>query len=110
MSPRGVLVAALLVVGVGVTLAACVGVLVMRDAYDRLHYTAPATTIAPLAIAAAVVLEESLSAAGVKALLVALVLLVTNPVLTHATARAARVRQFGEWTVQEGEQVKGEHP
>jgi multicomponent Na+:H+ antiporter subunit G len=110
MSPRGLLVAALLVVGVGVTLASCVGVLVMRDAYDRLHYTAPATTIAPLAIAAAIVLEERLSAAGVKALLVALALLVTNPVLTHATARAARIRQLGEWTVQEGEHVKGERP
>jgi multicomponent Na+:H+ antiporter subunit G len=110
MSPRGLLVAALLVVGVGVTLACCIGVLVMRDAYDRLHYTAPATTIAPLAIAAAVVLEERLSAAGIKALLVALALLVTNPVLTHATARAARIRQLGEWTVQEGEHVKGERP
>jgi monovalent cation/proton antiporter MnhG/PhaG subunit len=110
MSPRGLLVAALLVVGVGVTLGACVGVLVMRDAYDRLHYTAPATTIAPLAIAAAIVLEERLSAAGIKALLVALALLVTNPVLTHATARAARIRQLGEWTVQEGEHVKGERP
>jgi multicomponent Na+:H+ antiporter subunit G len=85
-------------------------VLVMRDAYDRLHYTAPATTIAPLAIAAAIVLEERLSAAGIKALLVALALLVTNPVLTHATARAARIRQLGEWTVQEGEHVKGERP
>jgi monovalent cation/proton antiporter MnhG/PhaG subunit len=110
MSPRGLLVAALLVVGVGVTLASCVGVLVMRDAYDRLHYTAPATTIAPLAIATAIVLEEGLSAAGIKALLVALALLVTNPVLTHATARAARIRQLGEWTVQEGEHVKGARP
>jgi multicomponent Na+:H+ antiporter subunit G len=110
MSPRDILVVALLVAGVGVTLASCVGVLVMRDAYDRLHFTAPATTIAPLAIAAAVVLEERLSAAGIKALLVALALLVTNPVLTHATARAARIREFGEWTVQEGEPVKGERP
>lgn len=110
MSPRGILVGALLVVGVGVTLASCVGVLVMRDAYDRLHYSSPATTIAPLAIAAAIVLEESFSAAGIKALLVALVLLVTNPVLTHATARAARVRALGEWAVQEGEQVKGDSP
>jgi monovalent cation/proton antiporter MnhG/PhaG subunit len=110
MSPRGLLVAALLVVGVGVTLASCIGVLVMRDAYDRLHYTAPATTIAPPAIAAAIVLEERLSAAGIKALLVALALLVTNPVLTHATARAARIRQLGGWTLQEGEHVKGERP
>ena len=110
MSPRGLLVAALLVVGVGVTLACCVGVLVMRDAYDRLHYTAPATTIAPLAIAAAIVVEERLSAAGIKALLVALALLATNPVLTHATARAARIRQLGEWTVREEERQGGDRP
>jgi monovalent cation/proton antiporter MnhG/PhaG subunit len=107
MSLQGAAIAVLLVLGVGVELACCVGVLVMRDAYDRLHYTAPATTIGPLAIAAAIVLQESLSAAGIKALLVALALLITNPVLTHATARAARVRELGEWRIQEGEQVKG---
>jgi multicomponent Na+:H+ antiporter subunit G len=108
MSLRQLAVIALLVVGVGVTLLSCLGVLVMRDAYDRLHYTTPAAVLAPVAIAAAVVVEERLSAAGVKAVLVALVLVVTNPVLGHATARAARIRRFGEWTVQaeerEGEQ------
>jgi multicomponent Na+:H+ antiporter subunit G len=102
MSPRDLAVAALLMVGVGVTLASCLGVLVMRDAYDRLHFTAPATTVAPLAVAAAVVLEERLSAAGVKAVLVAIALLLTNPVLTHATARAARVRELGGWQAGEG--------
>jgi multicomponent Na+:H+ antiporter subunit G len=110
MSPLDLAEAALLVVGVGVTLFSCVGVLAMRDTYDRLHYTAPATTVAPVAIAAAVVLEERLSAAGIKAVLIALVLLVTNPVLTHATARAARIRQFGEWTVQEAEREGGPRP
>jgi multicomponent Na+:H+ antiporter subunit G len=110
MSPLDLAVAVLLLVGVGVTLFSCAGVLAMGDAYDRLHYTAPATTIAPVAIAAAVVLEERLSAAGIKAVLVALALLVTNPVLTHATARAARIRQFGEWTVQEADKEGGPRP
>jgi multicomponent Na+:H+ antiporter subunit G len=103
MSVRELAVIVLLVVGVGVTLLSCLGVLVMRDAYDRLHYTTPAATLAPVAIAAAVVLEERLSAAGVKAVLVALVLVGTNPVLGHATARAARIRQLGEWTIQDHE-------
>jgi monovalent cation/proton antiporter MnhG/PhaG subunit len=97
VSPRAVAVAVLLIVGVGVELACCLGVLVMRDAYDKLHYTAPATTVGSLAIALAVVVEESLSQAGIKALLVFGALLVANPVLTHATARAARVRQYGRW-------------
>jgi multicomponent Na+:H+ antiporter subunit G len=110
LSARDLAVVALLVLGVGVTLLSCAGVLVMRNPYDRLHYTGPAAVLAPVAIAAAVVLEERLSAAGIKALLVALLLLVTNPVLTHATARAGRIRQFGEWTVQPGEQVKEGEP
>jgi multicomponent Na+:H+ antiporter subunit G len=108
VSPRELAVAALLVVGVGVTLASCLGVLLMRDAYDRLHYTAPATTVAPLAVAAAVLVAEGPSAAGVKAVLVAIVLLVTNPVLTHATARASRIRELGEWRPHDG--GRGERP
>ena len=110
MSPRELAVSALLVLGVVVTLFSCLGVLVMRDAYDRLHYTAPAAVLDPVAIAAAVVLEERLSAAGIKALLVALVLVTTNPVLGHATARAARIRQFGEWRVREEEREQGGRP
>jgi multicomponent Na+:H+ antiporter subunit G len=97
VTAREVAVAVLLALGVGVELVCCVGVLLMRDAYDKLHYTSPATTIGSLAIAAAVVVDQSLSQAGVKALLVFVALLVTNPVLTHATARAARVRQLGAW-------------
>jgi monovalent cation/proton antiporter MnhG/PhaG subunit len=104
---RGVIVAVLLGAGVAVELASVLGVLLLRDAFDRLHFTAPATTLGPLAIAAAVVLRESFSQADIKALLVAVVLLVTNPVLTHATARAARIRAHGAWTVQEGEEVGG---
>lgn len=104
MSLRELAVAALLVAGVAAALLSCLGVLVMGNAYDRLHFTAPAATLAPALLAAAIVLEEGLSAVGVKALLVALVLVATNPVLSHATARAARIRQFGHWSVQEHEQ------
>jgi multicomponent Na+:H+ antiporter subunit G len=110
LSPRELAVVVLLAFGVGVTLLSCLGVLVMRDPYDRLHYTGPAAVLAPVAIAAAVVLEERLSAAGIKALLVALALVATNPVLGHATARAARIRQFGEWRVREEERNEGGRP
>ena len=103
MSPRTVAVAALLTVGVGVELACCLGVLLMRGVYDKLHFTGPATTIGSLAIALAVIVEESFSQAGLKALLVFLTLLVSNPVLTHATARAARVHQLGTWQPEAGD-------
>jgi monovalent cation/proton antiporter MnhG/PhaG subunit len=93
VTAREVAVAVLLTLGVAVELVCCVGVLAMRGAYDKLHYTAPATTVGSLAIALAVVVQESFSQAGVKALLIFLALLVTNPVLTHATARAIHERE-----------------
>ncbi len=106
MTPRVVASIALLVLGVGIELACCVGVLVMRGVYDKLHYTAPATTLGAFAIAGAVLLRTPLVQFGIKALLIAIALLITNPVLTHAAARAARIRRFGAWTIQEEEEVE----
>jgi multicomponent Na+:H+ antiporter subunit G len=71
------------------------GVLLSRDFYQRLHYLAPAATIGAVCTALAVVVTESLSGAAIKALATAAVLVVMNPILTHATARAARARQAG---------------
>jgi multicomponent Na+:H+ antiporter subunit G len=96
---RDVVVAVLLAVAVLAVLISCLGVLVMRDALDRLHFTAPAATIAPAFVAAAVLVEEPLSGAGFKAVIVAVLLVVTTPVLSHATARAARIREHGRWKV-----------
>jgi len=75
----------------------------MRHALDRLHFTAPAATFAPVCFAAAVLVEEPLSAAGVKSVLVALIILLTTPVLSHATARAARIRKESGWRVHASE-------
>ncbi len=85
--------AVLVTVGVAVELACCVGVVVMRDVYDKLHFTGPATILGPIALAGAIVVQEGLNQAGVKALLIAALLLVANPVLTHATGRALYIRQ-----------------
>ena len=96
---REALVAVLLVVAVLAVLISCLGMLVMRDALDQLHFTAPAATIAPVAVAVAVLLEEPLSSAGIKSVIVAVLLIITTPVLSHATARAARIREHGRWKV-----------
>jgi monovalent cation/proton antiporter MnhG/PhaG subunit len=93
MSPTSIVVAVLIGFGVAVELACCIGVLVMEDAYDKLHYLGPAAIVGPLAIAVAVVVREALSQAGIKALLTATLLIVASPVLTHATARALYIRQ-----------------
>jgi monovalent cation/proton antiporter MnhG/PhaG subunit len=93
VSATSIIVAALLAFGVAVELACCVGVLVMDDAFDKLHYLGPAAIVGPLSIAVAVVIRESFSQAGIKALLTAALLIVASPVLAHATARALYIRQ-----------------
>jgi monovalent cation/proton antiporter MnhG/PhaG subunit len=93
MSPSSIAVVILLVVGVAIELACCVGVLVMRDAHDKLHYVGPAAILGPIAVAGAIVIRESLSQAGVKAIITALLLIIANPVLTHATGRALYIRR-----------------
>ena len=110
MSVGDVAVAALLVLGVGSVLLGAAGLLATRDPYDQLHFTGPGTVIGPIAIAAAVLVEEPLSSAGIKSVLVALVMLTTGPGLIHATARAARVRERGRWVVLSEELEQKEHP
>ncbi len=90
-------IAVLLAIGVAAVLLTSIGMVVCRNVYRRLHYLAPAATVGVAAVAAAMVLREGLSQAGIKALLTGGVLFVMNPILTHATARAARVHERGKW-------------
>lgn len=103
MTVGDILVVVLLILGVGIELVCCLGVLVMRGVYDRLHYTGPASFGAVLIAAAVVIREGVLSQIGAKAVLIAVVLLVVSPVLVHATARAARLRERGELQAQPNE-------
>lgn len=82
--------------GVALLLACALGVLVMRSAYDRLHYAA-AGSWGALLVAVAILVRESPSLIGDKALATAAVLVVSGPVLAHATARAGRIRDRGAW-------------
>jgi multicomponent Na+:H+ antiporter subunit G len=94
-SAGSIVTAVLLVCGVAVVVACCVGVAVMRGAYARLHFTAPAG-LGALLIAVAIVVQEGFSLIGDKALLIAAFVLVTSPVLSHITGRAARIRAASE--------------
>lgn len=90
MTARDVLVDLLLGLGVGCQVICCVGVVAMRSAFDRLHYAAAGTTLGPVFIGAAVMVRESVSAAGLETIATVALLFLLNPVLTIATARAAR--------------------
>jgi multicomponent Na+:H+ antiporter subunit G len=99
VSAGDVLVAILLAIGVAAQLTGVVGVLAARNVYDRLHFTGPASIFGPLALALAIVLDEGpVSQAGLKSMLVALLVLSLNPILVHASARAAFVRERGRIT------------
>lgn len=86
----------LLGLGVAAVLVCCVGVVVMRDAYDRLHYAAAATTVGPILILAAVLVRVHLGVAGLEAVAAVAFLFVATPLLVTETARAARLDDRGQ--------------
>ncbi len=96
MSWREVVAAILLVTGGLLELIAVLGMCVMRDAYDRLHYPGLAGFGAFL-IALAVLVRESFSLIGDKALLVGVILVVTSPILAQTTVRSLLIRELGDW-------------
>lgn len=78
-------------------LASMVGMLAMRDVYQRVHYITPIAVVAPLLVAVAVTLREGWDQnTGATWLAVGFVVLV-SPFLSHATLRAARIREQGDW-------------
>ncbi|MGH7904080.1 MAG: monovalent cation/H(+) antiporter subunit G [Candidatus Dormibacteraceae bacterium] len=99
MTPSGAAVHVLLAIGVGVEVASVLGLLLMHNAFDRLHYLGPAAIAGPPFIAAAIVVREGHSGAGIKAVLIALILMLMSPAVAHAVSRAIRIREFGHWVV-----------
>lgn len=92
---RETIAAVLLFVGVGLELAAALGVFAMRGVLQRLHYTGLAM-VGSIPIAAAVVVRESFSLASLGPLLLCGYLLISSPLLAHVTARAAGVPEEDE--------------
>ena len=89
---REAIVVVLVAAGLALELLACAGVIAMRDAYDRLHYTGPGV-LGVLLVCAGVLVQESFSLIGWRALFVGAFALVSSPVLVHVTARALVLRE-----------------
>jgi len=87
----------LLALAVLVVASASVGVLAMRDAYQKLHYVTPAALVAPALVAAAVFVEAGLYENTGETLVALLFMVIAGPYLSHATVRAIRVREKGDW-------------
>jgi multisubunit Na+/H+ antiporter MnhG subunit len=83
---------AVLIVG-----SASLGVLLMRDAYDKLHFVTPAALVAPVLVALAVLVQMGLYENTGETFLALFAMVIAGPYLSHATMRAIRVREKGDW-------------
>lgn len=96
MSSRSIAAAILLIGGGALEVLAILGLCVMRNAYDRLHYVGLAG-FGALFVSTAIVVRESFSLIGDKALLVGVVLVLSGPVLVQTMARSFLIRELGDW-------------
>jgi multisubunit Na+/H+ antiporter MnhG subunit len=93
---RHVLATVLLIAGCSLEVLAVLGAVAMRDVLDRLHYVGLASYGA-LLCGVAILVRQSFSLIGDKALLTGLLLAALGPVMVHVTARSLRIREHGDW-------------
>ncbi len=80
-----------------VVLASAHGVLVMRGAADKLHFVAPLGLVAPVLVGLAVSVQSGWSQATGATWLAVGFVVASSPFLSHATIRAIRNRERGDW-------------
>lgn len=107
MTIREGVIAGLLVVSIGLTLVCSLGLVVMRTPYERLHFVTPPASLGALWLAVAIVVDGRSADASAKALVMAVLMLISNGVVSHVTARAARIRELGGWVL--GDTLPREH-
>lgn len=103
-----VVVAVLLAAGVATELICAVGVVLARDAFDRLHLVGPAAVVGTAFIVAAVALDAHTGSHVARVVATGAVLWLSSPFLTRATARALRIRRTGRLLADGDEQVAEE--
>jgi multisubunit Na+/H+ antiporter MnhG subunit len=94
---RDVFTCVLLGLAVVTVAGAALGILLMRDAYQKLHFVTPAALIAPLLVTLAVLVRNGLDENTGETCLALVFLMISGPYLSHATMRAIRVRETGDW-------------
>src|SRR5690348_13542168 len=94
---RQVVADVLLGLAVVITLGASVGLLVMRDAYQKLHFVTPAALVAPFLVALAIMVQMGAYENTGETFLALLFMVIAGPFVSHATIRAIRVREKGDW-------------
>jgi multisubunit Na+/H+ antiporter MnhG subunit len=107
---RDIVADILLGLAVLVVLGASVGVLVMRDAYQKLHFVTPAALVAPALVALAIFVQMGLYENTGETFVALLFMVIAGPYLSHATIRAIRVREKGDWRLRQSPVKTGPAP
>jgi multisubunit Na+/H+ antiporter MnhG subunit len=94
---REVVADVLLGLAVVTVAGAALGVLLMRDAYQKLHFVTPAALVAPVLVALAVLVQMGLYENTGETCVALFFMVIAVPYLSHATMRAIRVREKGDW-------------
>ena len=94
----------------GITAVACwlgvLGMWHMREPIQALQYMALPASIASITLTIAVACQTGASQATAKCAAIAVILIAINSIVTHATARAFRVRKLGHWEPRPGDDVE----
>jgi hypothetical protein len=77
----------------------------MGNVFDRLHFSGPAA-FGALLVAISILVRESFSLIGDKALLIGLVLVLAGPVLVQTTVRSLLIREEGDWRTRARERAE----
>lgn len=84
-------------VGLGFNLFGCIGLIRLPDVYNRLQAVTKCVTLGTCSILLGTFILKGFSATGMKAILVAVFLLLTSPVAAHALARGAHKSGVKLW-------------
>ena len=107
---RDVVIDVLLGLAVLTVAAAALGVAVMPNAYARLHYVTPAAVVAPVFVTLAIFVREGLDENTGETVLALFFMIAAAPFLSHATIRAMRVRDRGDWRQPREDEQRAKEP
>lgn len=94
----------------GLTAVVCwlgvLGMWRMRKPIQALQYVSLPAAVASVTLTLAVAVQTGASQATAKCVAIAAILIAINSIVTHATARAFRVRERGHWEPRTGDGVE----
>jgi multicomponent Na+:H+ antiporter subunit G len=87
----------LIVIGLAFDLFGCLGLIRLPDVYNRLQASTKCVTLGTCSILFGLFLFKGFTAAGIKAILCIIFILLTSPVSAHALARGAHKSGVKLW-------------